>query len=77
MKFPIRKSSTPFSCTICGKVYAWKVSLRRHLREECQKVPQNVCFCGKRFKQKSSFGRHLRNMHNQGRDPFNRHFKKL
>lgn len=59
----LRKTVNPFTCPICGKSYAWKVSLSRHLREECGKLPQNICFCGKRFKQKSSFKRHIFTLH--------------
>ncbi|XP_014482694.1 PREDICTED: zinc finger protein 676-like [Dinoponera quadriceps] len=34
---PSRKS---FVCQLCGKSYVWRVSLCRHLREECGKPPQ-------------------------------------
>ncbi|OXU32152.1 hypothetical protein TSAR_012281 [Trichomalopsis sarcophagae] len=54
----------PFACPLCGKTYAWKVSLTRHLREECGKLPQHVCaYCGKRFKQRSSYQRHMLTQH--------------
>ncbi|KAG7205754.1 hypothetical protein KM043_007703 [Ampulex compressa] len=53
-----------FVCQLCGKAYVWKVSLCRHLREECGKPPQFICgYCGKRFKQRSSFQRHVINQH--------------
>lgn len=56
----------PYNCYLCGKSYIWKVSLGRHLREECGKLPQHNCeFCGRGFKQKSSFQRHLRTQHHR------------
>ncbi|RLU14747.1 hypothetical protein DMN91_012634 [Ooceraea biroi] len=55
-----------FICQLCGKGYAWKVSLSRHIREECGKPPQFKCdYCGKRFKQRSSFQRHVTKQHFQ------------
>lgn len=56
-------SSSVFICQMCGKSYAWKVSLSRHLREECGLPPMNICFCGKRFKQRSSYKRHVETLH--------------
>ncbi|XP_032662884.1 histone-lysine N-methyltransferase PRDM9-like [Odontomachus brunneus] len=44
-RLPSRKS---FICRLCGKSYVWRVSLCRHLREECGKEPQHRCdYCGK------------------------------
>ncbi|XP_076173007.1 uncharacterized protein LOC143149480 [Ptiloglossa arizonensis] len=54
----------PFVCHLCGKSYAWKESLCRHLREECGVPPQFRCAnCGKTFKQRCSLQRHLLNIH--------------
>ena len=64
IKIPSQVSDRPYKCNLCGKGYAWKISLNRHLREECGKLPQHVCFCGKKFKQRSSFMRHMINVHN-------------
>ncbi|KAH0952452.1 hypothetical protein HN011_012354 [Eciton burchellii] len=55
-----------FVCQFCGKGYVWKISLCRHLREECGKPPQFKCeYCRKQFKQRSSFRRHMTNQHIQ------------
>ncbi|KAK0163070.1 hypothetical protein PV327_006781 [Microctonus hyperodae] len=54
----------PHCCFTCGKTYCWKVSLMRHIREECGKPPAHCCeYCGRKFKQKSSYLRHLRSQH--------------
>lgn len=53
-----------FHCPKCGKVYTWRVSLTRHLREECNQHPKYNCeFCPKKFKQRSSFRRHMITQH--------------
>ncbi|KAK0097570.1 hypothetical protein PV326_001077 [Microctonus aethiopoides] len=54
----------PHCCFTCGKTYCWKVSLMRHIREECGKPPAHCCeYCGRKFKQKSSYLRHVRSQH--------------
>ncbi|CAG5097805.1 Similar to ZNF623: Zinc finger protein 623 (Homo sapiens) [Cotesia congregata] len=54
----------PFPCNTCGKSYTRKDTLRRHLRYECGKNPQYICYvCKKGFKQKSNFHRHNLNVH--------------
>ncbi|XP_034938701.1 zinc finger protein 596-like [Chelonus insularis] len=54
----------PFPCHTCGKSYTRKDTLRRHLRYECGKNPQYICYvCKKGFKQKSNFQRHNLNVH--------------
>ncbi|KAJ8686845.1 hypothetical protein QAD02_022639, partial [Eretmocerus hayati] len=64
---PASSSSThPFECPLCKKKYKWKVSVTRHLREECGKTPQHHCTqCNKRFKQRCSFQRHMLTQHHQ------------
>lgn len=58
------ESKKPFACHQCKKTYAWKISLTRHLREECGKPPQNRCNrCGKCFKQLNNLKRHKTTVH--------------
>ncbi|KAK0163071.1 hypothetical protein PV327_006782 [Microctonus hyperodae] len=60
----IKQLWRPFPCHTCGKSYTRKDTLRRHLRYECGKNPQYICYvCKKGFKQKSNFQRHNTNVH--------------
>lgn len=62
---PAEGSSLAFKCPNCGNRYGWKVSLTRHLREECNQLPKNQCkLCGRKFKQRSSYQRHMKSQHN-------------
>lgn len=48
-------------CKLCGKVYQWKQSLKRHIREDrCDKGPQHACpRCGMSFKHTSRLNKHV------------------
>ncbi|VVC28700.1 Zinc finger C2H2-type [Cinara cedri] len=50
-----------FECKLCGKVYQWKQSLKRHIREDrCDKGPQHACpRCGMSFKHTSRLNKHV------------------
>ena len=54
----------PFPCNKCERTYTRLDTLRRHLRDECGKIPQYICYiCKKSFKQKSNYRRHGANVH--------------
>lgn len=60
----LRNSKKKFPCHQCGRFYARKDTLGRHLRYECRQSPQYVCIiCKKEFKQKSNYRRHAINIH--------------
>ncbi len=50
-----------FVCRLCGKLYQWKQSLTRHIREDrCDKGPQHACpRCGIIFKHTTRLNRHV------------------
>ncbi|KAK7573716.1 hypothetical protein V9T40_010907 [Parthenolecanium corni] len=50
-----------FVCRLCGKLYQWKQSLTRHIREDrCDKGPQHACpRCGIIFKHTTRLNRHI------------------
>ncbi|RZF39482.1 hypothetical protein LSTR_LSTR001003 [Laodelphax striatellus] len=51
-------------CEQCGKMYARKVSLVRHIRHECGKEPQLQCpHCPRRFTYNSPLQLHVLNNH--------------
>ncbi|PSN29138.1 Longitudinals lacking protein [Blattella germanica] len=53
-----------FPCEQCGRSYARKDSLQRHLQWECGKEPTFQCpFCPQRCKRKSHQIRHIRRQH--------------
>ncbi|XP_076172991.1 uncharacterized protein LOC143149469 [Ptiloglossa arizonensis] len=59
-----RSHRKPYPCPSCGRSYTRKDTLRRHMRDECGKNPQYICYvCKKGFKQKSNFQRHSANVH--------------
>ncbi|XP_053996928.1 zinc finger protein 568-like, partial [Hylaeus anthracinus] len=59
-----RSRRKPYPCPSCGRSYTRKDTLRRHMRDECGKNPQYICYvCTKGFKQKSNFQRHSANVH--------------
>ncbi|XP_076237935.1 uncharacterized protein LOC143181437 [Calliopsis andreniformis] len=60
----LRLHRKPYPCHSCGRSYTRKDTLRRHMRDECGKIPQYICYvCQKGFKQKSNFQRHSANVH--------------
>lgn len=55
-----------FVCSICGRTYKLKSSLRNHQKWECGKEPQFKCpFCIYKAKQKMHMARHMERMHRE------------
>ena len=62
IQFGARKDS--FTCPKCGKAYAHRASLSRHVHHECGKEPSFQCpYCPKRFKQKQTMKQHIGIVH--------------
>lgn len=58
-----------FACSVCGRMYKLKSSLRNHQKWECGKEPQFICpFCPYKAKQKMHVARHMERMHKPGDD---------
>ncbi|PSN32891.1 hypothetical protein C0J52_13312 [Blattella germanica] len=58
------RTSGPYSCPNCNKVYQHRPSLSQHLKHECGKEPQFQCpFCPQRTTQKGSLRKHIRRRH--------------
>lgn len=50
----------PHTCLSCGKSYAWKETLVRHMRLECGQVPNLQCpLCPMKFKRKDQLQAHM------------------
>lgn len=68
-RLPRNMIPKPYPCPNCIRSYSKKSTLNRHLREECGKEPQYLCFyCertrhNKAFHQQSNYKRHLRTVH--------------
>lgn len=64
---PLQKISndgTGFDCSVCGRIYKLKSSLRNHQKWECGKEPQFKCpYCVYKAKQKMHMARHMERMH--------------
>ncbi|XP_051166439.1 zinc finger protein 726-like [Leptopilina boulardi] len=58
IQIPCPISERPFNCNQCGKSYAWKISLNRHLREECGQMPKHSCYSDAETNAKT-WGRHM------------------
>ncbi|XP_022903209.2 longitudinals lacking protein, isoforms A/B/D/L isoform X5 [Onthophagus taurus] len=59
-------SSPGYDCSICGRIYKLKSSLRNHQKWECGKEPQFKCpFCVYKAKQKMHMARHMERMHKE------------
>lgn len=57
---------TGFDCSICGRIYKLKSSLRNHQKWECGKEPQFKCpYCVYKAKQKMHMARHMERMHKE------------
>lgn len=55
-----------YGCCLCGRHYALKISLGRHLRIDCGKQPAMPCsFCNSKFKHRYELINHLRQKHQQ------------
>lgn len=55
-----------FVCSVCGRTYKLKSSLRNHQKWECGKEPQFKCpFCSYKAKQKMHMARHMERMHRE------------
>ncbi|XP_036145501.1 zinc finger protein 121-like [Monomorium pharaonis] len=53
-----------FVCPKCGKGYAWKASLQRHLSTVCGTPPMLFCnICGYKTSRKDVLFRHMRHVH--------------
>lgn len=53
-----------FTCKNCGRAYTRKGNLGRHLKYECQKVPQFPCGkCSKKFYRKEKLQYHVNTTH--------------
>lgn len=67
-KFQQRTSidGTGFDCSVCGRIYKLKSSLRNHQKWECGKEPQFKCpYCVYKAKQKMHMARHMERMHKE------------
>jgi uncharacterized Zn-finger protein len=59
-----RAQQAPIVCPNCGKMYAWKRNLMRHLKLECDKKPQQKCpYCWFITKHKSVVKTHIYRKH--------------
>lgn len=57
---------TGFDCSVCGRIYKLKSSLRNHQKWECGKEPQFKCpYCVYKAKQKMHMARHMERMHKE------------
>lgn len=55
-----------FDCSVCGRIYKLKSSLRNHQKWECGKEPQFKCpYCVYKAKQKMHMARHMERMHKE------------
>lgn len=64
--FNTADNSGKFVCTVCEASYIQKSSLKRHLRDECGKLPKYACheeYCGFRTKRRSNLKRHILSQH--------------
>lgn len=53
-----------YPCPNCPSVFAWKYTLKRHLRNECGKEPRFKCpYCDYRGKWKANICRHIKRVH--------------
>ncbi|XP_014474778.1 PREDICTED: zinc finger protein Xfin-like, partial [Dinoponera quadriceps] len=53
-----------FPCPNCSRIFVWKCTLKRHLRNECGKEPRFKCpHCDYRGKWKANISRHIKRMH--------------
>lgn len=65
---PNSRDHAPSYCDVCGRSYAYRSSLYRHLKYECGKAPQFQCpYCPRKTKQKLNLREHIRMLH-PGRD---------
>ncbi|KAK5641997.1 hypothetical protein RI129_008164 [Pyrocoelia pectoralis] len=63
---PQPTDTTGFACSVCGRVYKLKSSLRNHQKWECGKDPQFKCpYCSYKAKQKMHMARHMERMHKE------------
>ena len=58
-------------CEGCGRSYAYRSSLYRHIKYECGKPPQFQCpYCPRKTKQKLNLKEHIRMLHPGQPNPF-------
>ncbi|KAE8747845.1 hypothetical protein FOCC_FOCC005457 [Frankliniella occidentalis] len=65
------RDQMPSRCDGCGRSYAYRSSLYRHLKYECGKLPQFQCpYCPRKTKQKLNLKEHIRMIHPGEPNPF-------
>ncbi|EFN68047.1 Longitudinals lacking protein, isoforms A/B/D/L, partial [Camponotus floridanus] len=53
-----------YQCHKCPRIFVWKCTLKRHLRNECGKEPRFKCpHCDYRGKWKANISRHIKRLH--------------
>lgn len=63
---PSSNEGPGFDCSVCGRIYKLKSSLRNHQKWECGKEPQFKCpYCVYKAKQKMHMARHMERMHKE------------
>lgn len=60
----------------CGKSYKTTSSLKKHMKYECNTIPQFKClFCEKMVKRPDNLKKHMRLVHGYDPRPINHQFK--
>ena len=61
---PVKMSHKPFNCPKCGRSFAVKGNMNRHLKYECGQPPKFQCpYCNFRSKQSSNVLAHVKTRH--------------
>ena len=68
---PVLGEMGPHSCPNCGKIYAWRKSLTRHLFWECGRKPNQQCpYCPHVTSHRSDLQRHVIRKHREVLEAF-------